>query len=239
MNPQMNFNTLIEDARHAFGHIIALNDCPDDAELAEYVYGNMDRTASGQLSIHIEACETCHIRKLKMEADLIEYDMLLETNPDVALRRMLGTEGLRKITPFLKKNLSPGPSYISKIKDSLITWASPLWYPKLTGAMMTAAADVPEQRHHFTMEHGEYINISCAWKGKDRTASAIMLQWNANIFTDSNLWARFIDPETRDILFESCLGTKLEGEKTFSERDLGFDPCSQKWAVAIIVEEVS
>ncbi len=104
---------------------------------------------------------------------------------------------------------------------------------------MTAAADIPEQSRHFKMEHGEYINISCAWKGKDRTASAIRLSWNANIFTDSNLWAQFIDPETRNILFESCLGTKLEGEQMFSETELGFNPCSQKWAVAVVVEEVS
>jgi hypothetical protein len=239
MNPQIDFNTLIEESRHAFAHAIPLNDCPDDAELADYVYGDMDAVASGQIAIHLESCEACHIRKLKMEADLTEWDMLLENNPDEALRRMLGPEGMIKITPFLKKSDSKASSAISKIKEALITWVSPLWEPPLTGEMMTAAADIPEQSRHFKMEHGEYINISCAWKGKDRTASAIMLAWNANIFTNSQLWARFIDPETRDILFESCLGTKLEGEKTFSEDETGFNPCSQKWAVAIIVEEAA
>ena len=33
------------------------------------------------------------------------------------------------------------------------------------GEMMTASADMPEQSRHFKMEHGEYINISCTWKG--------------------------------------------------------------------------
>ncbi len=238
MNPQMNFNTLIEGARHAFGHIIALNNCPDDSELADFVYGDMDETASAQMSIHIEACEACHIRKLKIEADRTEWGFILENNPDQALSKALGSSGLIFLKTAKKKQKETKIS-VSAIKEALVTWASPLWHPTLTGEMMTASADIPEQSRHFKMEHGEYINISCAWKGKDRTTSAIMLAWNANIFTYSNLWARFIDPETRDILFESCLGTKLEGERTFSEHEMGFNPCSQKWAVAIIVEEAA
>jgi len=238
MNPQINFNTLIEESRHAFSHVMALNDCPDDAELAYFVYGDMDAVASGQTAIHPEACEACHIRKLKIEANRTEWEFVLENNPDQALSKAIGPSGLKFLKTAKKKPQKAGIS-VSAIKEALVTWASPLWLPSLTGEMMTASADIPEQSRHFKMEHGEYINISCAWKGKDRTASVIMLAWNANIFTESNLWARFIDPDTRDILFESCLGTKLEGEKTFSEHEMGFNPCSQKWAVAIIVEEAT
>jgi len=213
-------------------------DCPPDEILFDYVYDDLESEKAGKVAEHIKTCESCHLTQLEIETDRTGWEFALKDNPALALAKALGPEGIKIVLNQTKKTEKAGIS-VSAIKEALITWVSPLWQPSLTGAMMTASADVPEQSNHFKMEHGEYINISCAWKGKDRTASAIMLEWNANIFTDSNLWARFIDPDTRDILFESCLGTKLEGEKTFSEQEMGFNPCSQKWAVAIIVEEVS
>jgi len=238
MNPQTDFNTLVEKTRHTFCNTMASQDCPDAAVWVDYVYGDLDQIQSGRMATHLHTCEACHIRKLKMEADRTEWEVLLERNPDRALSKALGPAGLKIFKPKEKRSKATGIS-VSAIKEALITWTSPLWLPALAGEMMTASADIPEQSRHFKMEYGEYINISCAWKGRDRSAPCITLAWNANIFTDSNLWARFMDPETGNILFESCLGEKLEGEKTFSQQELGFDPCYRKWAVAIIVEEAA
>ncbi len=233
-----DFETILKDARQVWRTAYSGPDCPLNEALFDFVYGDLEPDEAGRMSDHIQQCEACRIKRLQMEADRTEWELMLDNNPDLALAQALGPEGIKRMEKCKQAPQTPSIS-MSAIKDALIRWISPPWQPNLAGAMMTAAAPVPEQNRHFTMEHGEYINISCAWKGRDRTDSAIMLAWNANIFTNSHLWARFIDPETRDILFEHCLGPKLEGEKSFTEKQLGFNPCGQKWAVAIVVEEVS
>jgi len=213
-------------------------DCPPDKMLFDYIYGDLEPQEAGQVAEHIKTCECCRLTQLEIDSDRTGWEFALQDNPALVLAEALGQERIKSVLNRTKKTKKAG-IFISAIKEALIIWASPLWQPPLTGAMMTASADIPEQSHHFKMEFGEYIDISCTWKGKNRTAPCITLAWNANIFTDSNLWARFINPETGNILFESCLGTKLEGEKLFSEVELGFDPCGRKWAVAIIVEEAA
>ena len=87
------------------------------------------------------------------------------------------------------------------------------------------------------MDYGEYVNLSCFWRGQDNNLTPyIQLTWSANIIKPSHLWARFIDPDTRELLSEFCLGTELEGQRRFELEELGFDPSNAKWAIAVAVE---
>lgn len=111
-----------------------------------------------------------------------------------------------------------------------------LWQPQWAGTPVYAA-DIPEQRHTFTGREGE-IEISCAWRDQYETTPAyIQISWLANLTVDRKLWALFFDPVTKECLAEIPLGKYLEGGKSITSQTLGFNPSTQKWAIAILLKE--
>lgn len=164
----------------------------------------------------------------------------LDTDPDIIdampiedVRRELHEMGadVGGFHSKLKKTL--GKYSLKKLAEELITWISPLWLPPMAGETMTASAS-SEQEHSFEMDYGEYIRISCYWGGD--CPPLLEMSWNANITSDSRLWARFVSPDTGEILSEICLGSDLEGKERFGYNDLGFDPVNQKWGISVLLE---
>ncbi len=236
MNIQPNFEDILRDAKNVYANLRAGASCPPEEMLPDYVYGDLSEREYRQMTGHVKTCEHCRVQVLKLEADCRAWENTLDSDPDAALAAALGPEGIKVWKTSLSPKTLPLRSLISEIKESLITWMSPLWEPMWAGEMLTAA-DMPEQDRSFEMDQGEYINLSCYWQGKNRDLSPhIRLSWNANILTYSKLWARFSDPRTMEILAEFCLGTDLSGERVLDYEELGFDPSSRKWAVSMIVE---
>lgn len=87
------------------------------------------------------------------------------------------------------------------------------------------------------MDFGEYITLNCHWQDEKTGQPSIDLSWQANLLQPSNLWARFIDPDSGTLLAEILLGSELEGRLRIINRDLSFNPATDKWAIAVIVEE--
>lgn len=122
----------------------------------------------------------------------------------------------------------------SKIKKA-ITWISELYVFPLAGQQMTALS-TSEQSHPFEMDYGQYINISCYWQGKSGDLMPYLeLSWNANLYADVTLWARFSDPDTHEIFSELCLGDKLEDKVRLEYEDLKFDPSTRKWGISVLL----
>ena len=116
--------------------------------------------------------------------------------------------------------------------------ATEYWQPEYAGLQATAA-DIPQQAHTFVMEEGD-IHLECNWGGPQGSDPAyIWLKWEANLSTEREFWAQFINPVAQTIRYEVCLGTYLLGEETFTSQELGFDPSTEQWAVAIVLKEVS
>ena len=118
----------------------------------------------------------------------------------------------------------------------MVAWVTPLWQPLYAGEAVTAA-EIEEQSTRFEMDFGEYINLSCHWQDEKGGQACIDLSWQANLLQPSNIWARFINPENSSVLTEIFLGTELEGKLRILSSELSFNPATDKWAIAIIVEE--
>ncbi len=239
MNTQTDFDfeDILKEARTIYGTLKPGENCPPDEALMDYVYDELAQEECKQVLEHIKNCERCHVEALKMEADREEWEFTLIKNPDTALANALGPLGLKRVLSEAGYSDHKELPVISKLKDAIITWISPVWEPMWTGQLVTASSDIPEQDHEFEMDYGEYINLSCCWKGKERDFPPhIQLSWNANIVTNSNLWARFINPETQETLSEFCLGTELEGKAVFTSDELGFDPSGKRWAISIVIQ---
>lgn len=228
-----NFDAILQDAKDIWNTAKAGPLCPLDEVLFDYVYGDLTGKEYETVSDHIRNCERCHIEVLKMEADMTEWECSFNKNPDAVLADILGKSVPAQLK--LKKEIEDIP-IISKIKDSLISWLSPLWEPQWAGQTVTAS-DIPEQKNSFITEDGE-IRISCQWQDKYKNEPAyICLSWEADIPPDKELWTRFVNPETRQILYEVCLGKILAGEEIFTSRELGFEPSTVRWAISVILSD--
>jgi hypothetical protein len=115
--------------------------------------------------------------------------------------------------------------------------ATEFWEPDWQQRRATAA-DIPPQEHVFAREDGD-ITISCLWRSQHRRhPSYISISWKADVTTYNEIHARFVDPETRQQLAEVRLGAGVIGEEVFTSEELGFDPSSERWALALVVKEV-
>ncbi len=109
--------------------------------------------------------------------------------------------------------------------------ATELWEPRLAD---TATATRGEE-HTFAVGDGE-ITLLCYWQGEYRDKPPfIRISWNANISVRSEIWVHFATQQTRA---EFCLGTGLSGEDFFTSKELGFDPSTEQWKVALALKEV-
>ncbi len=224
-----DYSYILEEAKKNYNTLKAATDCPPDEELLDYVCEDiLTEDEKRAIYEHIQECERCHLEVLKMEADRAEWEYMVNKTPDAALTKALGTSGLKKTLNFKKRMI--------KEIQGLKAWISSLWEPQWAGVPANAA-EIPEQTHSLTVDDGE-IKISCYWKPKFRNDPAyIHLSWSARITKPVRLWARFVNPESNEIRSEICLGTRLEGEESFTSDRLGFDPSNEKWAISIIFQE--
>lgn len=231
MKAEQAFQQILHEVGQTFRHARPGKECPSIEQLHDYASG----TPSDTVARHIACCDDCRLIVMRLEADNYFWNIMVEQDPEAALTDALGKEGRKIVRSFIKK---PAPRSIipSKIKDTMIAWASPLWQPQYAGQPVTAA-DTEIQSKRFEMEYGEYINLSCHWREEKDGEPYIDLSWQANLLQPSRLWARFIDPESSLVLTEILLGSDLEDKKRIMGSELNFNPATDKWAIAIIVEE--
>lgn len=235
------FKQILSGARQVFRDARPGVDCPDLEILTGYGYGNLSAEKTERISAHVAACESCQMVVMRVVADHYFWNETLQHNPEEALFQALGKEGSKTVRNLMRKaaakrSVSPAQKFASKIEESMVAWASPLWQPMYAGEVVTAA-DAEEQSTRFEMDYGEYINLSCHWQEEKEGQPYIDLAWQANLLQPSTLWARFIDPEDSTVLSEILLGTELEGKKRILSSELSFNPSTEKWAIAIVVAE--
>ncbi len=166
----------------------------------------------------------------ELDADPDIIDVMPIENVREELRRMGADVGFHA---EMKKTLEKQVS----LSDRLITWISELWEPLWAGQLVTAD-DIPEQEHSFATETEGEIKIVCDWESQDDdTPAHIHLSWEADITTDSEIWVRFVNPETQELFYEECLGTELSDDATFKADELGFDPSKERWAISVMLKE--
>lgn len=122
------------------------------------------------------------------------------------------------------------------VKKQWLKWESPVWEPQWAGVRATAA-DIPEQTQAFSTESGE-IKLFIYWCPKYRDQLPyVRIKWEKSFLSSDELWVRFVNPETGGLRSELPLGTFQEGEIFFTSEELGFDPSTEKWALAIAMIE--
>jgi len=238
MKKAINFQSLLADARQVFQNPKFSPDCPDGEEIVDYVYGDLSGPAILKVSKHIFKCESCRLLALKIETDRTELELMIEQSPKTFVETIMGPLVEKDSMGKMSHDLKKGFQSLSRIKDTLISWISPAWEPQFAGQVVTAA-DIVEQTRQFEMDCGEYVTISCNWKGKERSQEAhLNLSWKANFHTPRNIWIRFLDPESNSTLSELNLGKHLEGYRQIPIQELNFDPTERRWAISVITEDL-
>ena len=216
--------------------------CPDDEMLIMFASDELSLEEESSIKKHILICDKCSYEVAVLQS-VINEPMSTYTDKPFAIPSIV-KEAMEKEFADIKKShksfsekvsekLQKGKKYIkdvsSAIASELIIQISSLWEPPLVGQLVTAS-DITKQKHKFLIERGD-ITISCSWAPEDENDPAYLyLKWKANIAEECELWARFENPETHNILSEICLGTSLTGEDSFTSSDLGFDPSATRWA---------
>jgi len=236
MKEKHTFNQILSSAGEVFRNIRPGPDCPSIDLLTAYTGRELTTQEAESMSVHVAGCKACQIVVLRLETDQYFWNEMLEHDQETALAEALGTEGKKVVKELIKQETARQPVFISKIKEAMVAWVTPLWQPLYAGEAVTAA-EIEEQSTRFEMDYGEYINLSCHWQDEKNNQSCIDLSWQANLLQPSKIWARFIDPEKNMILTEILLGTELEGRLRILSSELSFNPGTDKWAIAIIVEE--
>ena len=241
MTKTQTFQQIIHDVKQTLQAARPTDSCPTSDVLLDYVYQAPQEESIDEIATHLKSCEVCQMVLMRMEADQLLWNEMLEQNTEAALSQALGIVGRQEVRSQIrratKKQITEQSSFISRIKESMVAWASPLWQPIYAGESVTAAAEIEEQSIRFEMDYGEYINLSCHWQDQKDNQAAINLSWQANLLQPSMLWAKFIHPDTSMVITEILLGSKLEGRLRIPEDQLSFNPATDKWAIAIVVEE--
>ncbi len=182
---------------------------PAGNKLYDYVLDLLDESEAQDIREHLAACGECTREALSLIQDEEELNQVAA---DWA-------------------NATP-------LKDRLKILVSELWTPRFVLQPATAA---PESGEEHTFKIGDSdIKISCSVRGAYRQKPAhITIAWDANLALRSEISARFLKPDTQEILKEVYLGTEQKNEKTFTSQDLGFDPSQESWAIAIVLKEVN
>ena len=114
--------------------------------------------------------------------------------------------------------------------------ADKYWEPRYAGQLATSA-DIPPQDHAFVLQDGQ-IDVFCSWEGATQDAPALIrLSWIAHLAAPGEILVRFVEPETNRIRHEDSLGSNLDGERSFTQAQIGFDPAQERWALALVVRE--
>jgi hypothetical protein len=225
---------------------------PTDEMLYDYVWGELDKQEARIIRIHIAFCGICaeEVLRLRLVEEELEEKVLdwmngegavimPQIHPPVPPLRgdyppVSPSRELHPPVPPSRGDYPPLPLPGGELFEGI---ATEYWEPQWTEQQATAA-DIPEQAHVFRREDGD-IEISCFWRSQYRKKPAyISISWRANVTTRNEIRARFINSETREHLAEVDLGTHLMGEEIFTSDDLGFDPSSERWAMALVLKEV-
>ncbi len=236
MKAEQTFKQILADAGQAFRNARPGPDCPSVETLAIYADRELTKKEAKKIAAHVTGCEVCQMVVMRLESDQYLWNAMLEHDQETAFAHALGKKGQKVVHELIKKTAAKQPAFVSKIKEAMVAWASPLWQPLYAGEAVTAA-DIEPQSIRFEMDYGEYINLSCYWQEEKEGQPYVDLSWQANLLQPSKLWARFIDPDSSNILTEILLGSDLEGKIRISSNELSFNPTADKWAIAIVVEE--
>ncbi len=231
MKPEQDFHQILTNCRQTLRQARPGKSCPSIDELVHYV-GNHDK----KINNHLLKCDRCRALTKRIEADEHLWNMALDNSPNTALSLALGEKGQKLVQKLQGKKADKQPCFISQIKEQLVEWVSPLWQPMYAGEAVTAA-NLETQHKKFEMEYGEYINLSCHWKEDKENKPCIKLSWQANLMQASKLWARFVDPDSSRTIATIPLGSELEGKICIFADQLPFNPTSDKWAIAIVIEK--
>lgn len=171
------------------------------------------------------------LRHFSQELDLDENVQKMAPIEDVrADLQALGADmsGFhRKLARTLQK------AKLARAAQAVIAWISPCWQPQWAGQPV-GAGDIPTQTQTFMLEDGR-VEVSCTWRPRSGTNPAYLdLAWNADTIMGGELWCRFIQPDTQVVLAELLLGESGEGGHYLTPQTLGFDPSTEKWAIALL-----
>ena len=195
---------------------------PSDEMLYKYVLGELPDDETEYVHDHIAFCTGCIEDVLRMRS--IEGE--LET----------GLAAWMKAEEVPKPRSMDWTERITKLasrSSHVVIWLTALWEPQWTTAAMN------EQQHVFETEDG-IMNVSCSWRAQHNTRPAyINISWKANMTMPGEFWVRFENPESNETLAELLLGAHLKGEETFTSHDLGFNPSTQRWAIALVLKEAA
>ena len=215
--------------------------CPEDDQLIMFISEELSETEAVAIKKHLMVCDKCAHEVavlLPIVQAPVRHDssfMLPESIRDEMEKEF---DGISKKHQSFSEKITAAADKIAegiqkgKQRFTDILQRSPFWEPLLVGQPVTAS-DVTRQKHRFFIESGQ-VTLHCFWKSEDKTEPAFLfLSWKANLSIDCKLWARFENSDTHDILSEICLGDSMVGEDYFTVDDLGFDPSTIRWAVAI------
>lgn len=224
----LEFNHIRDTDYHRARKGIEAGPHPTDRLLYDYVLGWIEEEETEIISRHLLLCGICAQEVLNIR----EAESTIERKLSDWLEHQKNIEGRSfRIPPATL------PSHTLSETEHQHAIATEYWEPLLAGQRATAAC-IPTQEHLFRREDGD-IKVSCFWRARYHDKPAfIKISWNANIKVRSEIRAHFINPDTHELRSEIRLGTQLAGEEWFTSHELGFDPSSEKWAIAIIVQEI-
>lgn len=184
---------------------------PTPEMLHEYVWAAMDENASKIIGNHLALCSIC-------TQQIVRLGLIKEE----------AEEGLLSWANHVEQ---PG-------KEGLLgELAIELWQPEGAGEALVAASSSVTQEHEFRTALGT-IKIICAWgQAVGDEPAFIWLSWNADIDAESIFLIQLIHPETHIVHYEIRPGKIRQGNQTFTQEVLGFDPVSERWAISIVTSE--
>ena len=193
---------------------------PTSDILYDYVTGDIDEQDAEIVRRHLLFCEICTDEM----ARLIRIDRYVEEELEQ------WAEQAAPDSPPEKVEIPPFMPLLPLFPNLPGVIATEFWQPRLE----ETAAATREKEHIFAVGDGE-ITLLCYWQGEYRDKPPfIRISWKANISVRSEIWVQFATQEAQP---EFCLGTDVSGEETFTHQDLGFDPSTEPWGVALGLRE--
>lgn len=180
---------------------------PTPEMLCDYIAGEMSAADSRIISDHLLFCGFCAQEKLQIHA----------------MRDAIGKE-LDEIEEewFGVNENIPVMRFASEMALEMA------WQP------LAQTASAPQNDHTFQCDDGR-IEATCQWKSpKENDPGYVIISWNAEIDSDRKLSIQFINPDTREILYEEPIGNIRNHHASFTFDKLGFDPKFEPWRIAIV-----
>jgi hypothetical protein len=184
---------------------------PTKEMLLDYVWDTLDSEKKGILRTHLAGCSQCSHLANRLGTIRRDAEEALGAWADEAQKSAISDPRIDTLFD------SPALEY---------------WEPVGTGEALVAASSVT-QEHEFHTKAG-LVKVVCAWGQEAGGEPAyIWLSWDAELQPDTSFVIRLLDPETREMRYEIQPGTIRQGNQTFTQETLGFDPVGRKWAISV------